>query len=104
MGSARAYTVANIFASENRQTLLVDMGKCTENDDNAILVRLKHLLREARMWGAGMVIRNLGALMETNTSLLESLSELLNQPGLRVVCLVEPYSPPLWLKKRQHCK
>ncbi|AHK18467.1 ATP-binding protein [Yersinia similis] len=99
MGSARAYTVANIFASENRQTLLVDMGKCTENDDNAILVRLKHLLREARMWGAGMVIRNLGALMETNTSLLESLSELLNQPGLRVVCLVEPYSPPLWLKK-----
>nr|WP_241389557.1 AAA family ATPase [Serratia proteamaculans]ANV21614.1 AfpX15 [Serratia proteamaculans]ULG13372.1 Afp15 [Serratia proteamaculans]ULG13698.1 Afp15 [Serratia proteamaculans]ULG15149.1 Afp15 [Serratia proteamaculans]ULG16386.1 Afp15 [Serratia proteamaculans] len=98
-GSARAHAVSSIFASENRQTLWVDIDKCTESDDDALLLHLTCLMREARMRGAGMVIRNLQARMEKSTSLPERLSEHLNQPGLRVVCLVEPYAPPLWLKK-----
>lgn len=98
-GSARAHGMANIFASENRQTLWVDIDKCPENDGDALLRHLACLLREARMRDAGVVIRNLHAWMEKRASLLEGLSELLNQPGLRVVCLVEPYAPPLSLKK-----
>lgn len=98
-GSARAHAVSGIFASENRQTLLVDIDKCTESDDDALLLHLTCLMREARMRGAGMVIRNLLTRMEKSASLPEKLSEQLNQPGLRVVCLIEPYAPPLWLKK-----
>ncbi|MFA1241137.1 ATP-binding protein [Serratia odorifera] len=98
-GSARAHAVSSIFASENRQTLQVDIDKCTESDDDALLLHLTCLMREARMRGAGMVIRNLQARMEKSASLPERLSEQLNQPGLRIVCLVEPYAPPLWLKK-----
>ncbi|MGL4353724.1 MAG: ATP-binding protein [Aeromonas popoffii] len=97
--SARAHAVSCIFASESRQTLWVDIDKCTENDEDVLLLHLISLLREARMRGAGMVIRNLQARMEKRASLPERLSEHLNQPGLRVVCLVDPYAPPLWLKK-----
>jgi SpoVK/Ycf46/Vps4 family AAA+-type ATPase len=98
-GSGRAHAVSDIFACDNRQTLQVDIDKCAESDDDALLLHLTCLMREARMRGAGMVIRNLQARMEKRTSLPERLSEQLNQPGLRVVCLVEPYAPPLWLKK-----
>lgn len=98
-GSGRAHAVSGIFASVNRQTLQVDIDKCSESDDDALLLHLTCLMREARMRGAGMVIRNLQARMEKSTSLPERLSEQLNQPGLRVVCLVEPSAPPLWLKK-----
>lgn len=103
-GSARAHAVSGIFASENRQTLQVDIDKCAESDDDALLLHLTCLMREARMRGAGMVIRNLQTRVEKSTSLLERLSEQLNQPGLRVVCLIEPYAPPLWLKKRPPCR
>lgn len=98
-GSARAHTVASIFVSENRQTLWVDIDKCTEKNDDVLLIHLACLLRETRMRQACIVIRNLHGRMENQTSLLETLSELLNQPGLSVVCLVEPYAPPLWLRK-----
>lgn len=97
-GSARAHAVSGIFASENRQTLLVDIDRCTESDDNALFLHLTCLMREVRMRGAGMVVRNLQTRMEKSTSLPERLSKQLNQPGLRVVCLVEPYTPPLRLK------
>lgn len=98
-GSARAHAVSCFFAADNRETLQVDIGKCTESDDDVLLLHLTCLMREARMRGAGMVIRNLQARMENSASLPKRLSEQLNQPGLRVVCLVEPYAPPLWLKK-----
>lgn len=98
-GSARAHAVSGIFASENRQTLHVDIDKSSESDDDTLLLHLTCLMREARMRGAGMVIRNLQARMEGRSSLRERFSEQLNQPGLRVVCLIEPYTPPLWLKK-----
>lgn len=98
-GSARAHAVSSIFSSENRQTLQVDIEKCSESDDDALLLHLTCLMREVRMRGAGLVIRNLQSRMERSTSLQERLSEQLNQPGLRVVCLVEPYAPPLCLNK-----
>jgi len=97
--SARDHAVSSIFASENRQTLWVDIDKSTESNDDTLLMHLTCLMREARMRGACMVIRNLQARMEKSASLPERLSEQLNQPGLSVVCLVEPYAPPLRLKK-----
>nr|WP_241391078.1 AAA family ATPase [Serratia proteamaculans]ULG16490.1 Afp15 [Serratia proteamaculans] len=98
-GSARAHAVSSIFSSADRQTLQVDVENCTESDDDALLLHLTCLMREVRMRDAGMVIRNLQARMEKSPSLPERLSEQLNQPGLRVVCLVEPDAPALWLKK-----
>lgn len=97
-GVGRAHAVANIFASENRKTLVVDIDKFTGSDDDSLLMHLKCVLRETRMRGAGIVVRNLPARVEKNTALQETLSRLLNQPGLRVVCLTEPSAPPLWLK------
>ncbi|MFW5400581.1 ATP-binding protein [Yersinia sp. 1252 StPb PI] len=99
VGSARAHTVAHIFSSEKRQTLVVDMGKFVESDDDVILIQLKCILRETRLRGACSVFRNLSLLKERNSSFLDSLSELLAQPGIRVVCLVDPYSPLLLFKK-----
>lgn len=97
-GGGRAHAVACIFASENRQTLLVDIDKCIESDDNTLLIYLTRLLRETRMRGAGIVIRSLHKRIAKNPLLLGLLSERLNQPGLRVVCLIEPDTSLLWLK------
>ncbi|WP_439412908.1 ATP-binding protein [Enterobacter ludwigii] len=97
--SGRAHALSAIFASDGRPTLLVDIAKCGVSDDDALVMHLTRLLREVRMRGAGMVIRHLSTRTEKNASLMERLSGLLNQPGLRVVCLVEPSAPPLWLKK-----
>ncbi|NRN29502.1 ATP-binding protein [Photorhabdus heterorhabditis] len=98
-GSARAYTVANMMASEGRQTLLLDISKLADSDEKTIVLQIRHILRETRMHGACLLLRNLGLLAEQNKQLLDSLSELLNQPELSVVCLIEPYSPLIWLKK-----
>ncbi|MDC9621315.1 ATP-binding protein [Xenorhabdus sp. XENO-7] len=98
-GSARAHAVANMMASEKRQTLWVDIAKLADSDDKTTLLQIKHILRETRMRGACLLLRNFCLLAEKNKQLLDSLSALLNQPELRVVCLVEPYSPLVWLKK-----
>ncbi|MCG3469076.1 AAA family ATPase [Xenorhabdus bovienii] len=97
--SARAYAVANMMASEKRQTLLVDMAKLADGDDKNLLSQIKAVLRETRMRGACLLLRNFCLLAKQNQQLLDSLSALLNQPELRVVCLVEPYAPLVWLKK-----
>ncbi|MBD2811139.1 ATP-binding protein [Xenorhabdus sp. Vera] len=97
-GSARAYAVANMMASEQRQTLLVDMAKLVDNDDKNLLFHIKPILRETRIRGACLLLRNFCLFAEQNKQLLDSLSALLNQPELRVICLVEPYSPLVWLK------
>ncbi|MDE9546280.1 ATP-binding protein [Xenorhabdus bovienii] len=98
-GSARAHAVANMMASEKRQTLWVDIAKLADGDDKTTLLQIKHILRETRMRGACLLLRNFCLLAEKNKQLMDSLSALLNQPELRVVCLVEPYSPLVWLKK-----
>ncbi|OON39835.1 AAA family ATPase [Izhakiella australiensis] len=98
-GSNRANAVAAIFASENRDTLMVDIDNGDEHDDRSLLSHMKSLLRETRMRAAGIVIRNLQSRLEKKTPLLEGLSSLFSQPGLRIVCLIEPYGPPAWLKK-----
>ncbi|MCC8366141.1 ATP-binding protein [Xenorhabdus sp. PB61.4] len=98
-GSARAYAVTNIMASEERQTLMVDIAKLADNDDKALLSRIKHILREIRMRGACLLLRNFCLFAEQNKQLLEPLSALLQQPGLRVICLIEPSSPMVWLRK-----
>lgn len=97
-GGGRAHAMTCIFASENRQTLLVDIDKCLESDDNMLLIHLTSLLRETRMRGAGIVIRSLHKRIAKNSLLLGLFSERLNQAGLRVVCLTEPDTPLLWLK------
>ncbi|MBD2781711.1 ATP-binding protein [Xenorhabdus szentirmaii] len=98
-GSARAYSVANIMASEERQTLMVDIAKLADNDNDALLSRIKHILREIRMRGACLLLRNFCLFAEQNKQLLEPLSTLLQQPELRVVCLIEPSSPMVWPRK-----
>ncbi|MEQ1961636.1 ATP-binding protein [Xenorhabdus khoisanae] len=98
-GSARAYAVANIMASEERQTLMVDIAKLADNDDQTLLSQIKPILRETRMRGACLLLRNFCLFAEQNKQLLEPLSALLHQPELRVVCLIEPSSPLVWLKK-----
>lgn len=97
-GGGRAHAVACIFASEKRQTLLVDIDKCIESDDNTLLIHITRLLRETRMRGAGIVIRSLHKRIAKNPALLGLFSEILNQPGLRVVCLIEPDTSLMWLK------
>jgi len=50
------------------------------------------------MRAACVLLRNFSELAEARKALLSSLSRQLEQPGLAVVCLVEPYSPLVWLE------
>ncbi|MBC8954024.1 ATP-binding protein [Xenorhabdus sp. PB62.4] len=97
--SARTHVVANIMASEERQTLIVDITKLADNDDKTLLSQIKSILREIRMRGACLILRNFCLFAEQNQQLLEPLSGLLHQPELRIICLIEPSSPLVWLKK-----
>ncbi|PHM49299.1 ATP-binding protein [Xenorhabdus miraniensis] len=99
IGSARTHAVANIMASEERQTLMVDIAKLADNNDKALLSQIKPILREIRMRGACLLLQNFCLFAEQNQQLLEPLSALLHQPELRIICLIEPSSPLVWLKK-----
>lgn len=95
-GSGRAMAVAQVAEAAGRTTIAVDMARLPEEAAEAHEV-FAQALRYARMRSACVVLRNFSELAEARKALLAELSRQLAQPGLAVVCLVEPFSPLVWL-------
>ncbi|WP_082854966.1 ATP-binding protein [Paraburkholderia phytofirmans] len=96
-GSGRAQAVAQVARAAGRDALCLDLSRLPENDAEAEEV-CAQLFRYARMSAACVVVRSLSTLAESRKPLFGGLSRQLEQPGLAVVCLVEPLSPLVWLR------
>ncbi|MFM0742096.1 ATP-binding protein, partial [Paraburkholderia xenovorans] len=95
-GSGRAATVARVAQFAGRTTLALDIARLPEHVGDAEEI-LSQAFRYARMRGACVVLRNFGDLAEARKALIPCLSRQFEQPGLAVVCLLEPYSPLAWV-------
>ncbi|CAE6748989.1 ATP-dependent zinc metalloprotease FtsH [Paraburkholderia domus] len=96
-GSGRARAVAQVAQAAGREALSMDMSRLPEDDVEAEQVFVQ-FFRYARMSAACVVLRSLSILAESRKTLLGSLSRQLEQPGLAVVCLVDPLDPLVWLR------
>ncbi|OCQ52987.1 ATP-dependent zinc metalloprotease FtsH [Photorhabdus australis subsp. thailandensis] len=97
--SARELSVSNIMAFHGINTLALDLARLP-NEENLTVISdlLKNAVREARLHDACLLIRNFSLLAEEKKILNSELSILLNQPKLRVVCLVESGDSLVWIK------
>ncbi|MQL47061.1 AAA family ATPase [Photorhabdus khanii] len=98
-GSARELAVSHIMAFHGISTLTLNLA-CLPDEENltAISNLLIDAIREARLHDACLLIRNFSLLAEEKKILNSELSALLNQPKLRVVCLIEPRDSLVWIK------
>ncbi|OCA54324.1 ATP-binding protein [Photorhabdus namnaonensis] len=98
-GNARELAVSNIMASHGINTLTVDLAHLS-NEENRVRISslLTDVIRETRLHDACLLIRNFSLFTAEKKILHHELSILLNQPKLRVVCLVESGDGLVWLK------
>ncbi|NDK99564.1 ATP-binding protein [Photorhabdus bodei] len=98
-GSARELAVSNIMASHGINTLTLDLALLPDEENTTLISGLlADAIRETRLHNACLLIRNFSLLTEAKKILHRDLSILLNQPKLRVVCLVEPGDALVWIK------
>lgn len=95
-GSGRAQAVALAAHARGRETLQLDIEKLPESDEAALQL-CTQAFRNARLSDACLILRAFSELADERKGLLNGLSQQLDQPGLTVVCLMEPHSPPVWL-------
>ncbi|NRN27502.1 ATP-binding protein [Photorhabdus heterorhabditis] len=97
--SARELAVSNIMAFHNISTLVLDLTHLPdEKNTNTKPGLLTDTIREARLHDACLLIRNFSLLAGEKKIWQSELSTLLNQPKLRVVCLVEPGDSFVWIQ------
>ncbi|WP_350307138.1 ATP-binding protein [Photorhabdus viridis] len=97
--SARELTVSNIMESHGINTLTFDLA-CLPDEENLVTISslLADVIRETRLHDACLLIRNFSLLTKEKKILHHELSILLNQPKLKVICLVEPGDSLVWIK------
>jgi len=95
-GSGRAMVITTAALVMGRYTLQLDMARLPDNAQDAQFL-LTQVLREVRMRAACLVVRSLDCLTEERKDLLAAFAQLLNQPGLLVVCLCDVHDPMIWL-------
>ncbi|OCA53094.1 ATP-binding protein [Photorhabdus namnaonensis] len=97
--SARELAVNNIMALHNISTLILDLTHLPDEENiNTKPGLLTDVIREARLHDACLLIRNFSLLAGEKKIYQSELSTLLNQPQLRVVCLVEPGDSFVWIQ------
>ncbi|MCA6221399.1 ATP-binding protein [Photorhabdus antumapuensis] len=97
--SARELAVSNIMAFHRISTLILDLARLPEEENLTVIANLlADVVREAQLHNACLLIRNFSLLADERKILNNLLSVLLNQPKLRVVCLVEPGDALVWVK------
>ncbi len=97
--SARELAVNNIMALHDISTLILDLAHLPDEENiNTKPGLLTDAIREARLHNACLLIRNFSLLAEEKKIYQSELSTLLNQPKLRVVCLVEPGDSFVWIQ------
>ncbi|WP_118986947.1 ATP-binding protein [Photorhabdus sp. CRCIA-P01] len=98
--SARELAVNNIMAFHGISTLILDLARLPDEENtDTISGLLIDAIREARLHDACLLIRNFSLLTEGKTIGICELSALLNQPNLRVVCLIEPGDSFVWIQR-----
>ncbi len=98
-GSARELAVSNIMAFHGISTLTLDLARLPDEENLTVISNLlTDAIREVRLHDACLLIRNFSLLAEEKKILNSALSALLNQPKLRVVCLMEPRDSLVWIK------
>ncbi|MCA6220832.1 ATP-binding protein [Photorhabdus antumapuensis] len=97
--SARELAVNNIMAFHGISTLILDLA-CLRDEENTDTISglLIDAIREARLHDSCLLIRNFSLLTEEKKIGICELSALLNQPNLRVVCLIEPGDSLIWVQ------
>ncbi|MCA6219044.1 AAA family ATPase [Photorhabdus antumapuensis] len=93
--SARELAVSHIMASHDISTLTLDLAQLPEENNPNLLM---DAVREVRLHHACLLIRNFSLLKEEKRIWHNELSTLLNQPKLKVICLVEPSDTLIWIK------
>ncbi|KMW71364.1 ATPase AAA [Photorhabdus luminescens subsp. luminescens] len=93
--SAREMAVSNIMTSHDISTLTLDLAQLPEENNPNLLI---DAVREARLHDACLLIRNFSLLKEEKRIWHNELFTLLNQPKLKVICLVEPSDALIWTK------
>ncbi|EYU14465.1 AAA+ family ATPase [Photorhabdus aegyptia] len=83
------------MAFHNINTLTLDLAQLPEESNPNLLI---DAVRETRLHDACLLIRNFSLLKDEKKILHSELSDLLNQPKLRVVCLAEPQDSLMWIK------
>ncbi|MDB6367723.1 ATP-binding protein [Photorhabdus bodei] len=97
--SARELAVGNIMAFHRINTLTLDLARLPEEENSTVIASLlADAVRETHLHNACLLIRNFSLLAEEKKILNNVLFVLLNQPRLRVVCLVEPGDALVWIK------
>ncbi|WP_118985791.1 ATP-binding protein [Photorhabdus sp. CRCIA-P01] len=97
--SARELAVSHIMASHDTNTLTLDLARLPDEENTAAISNLlMDAVREVRLHDACLLIRNFSLLTEEKRIWHNELSTLLNQPTLRVICLVEPSDALIWIK------
>ncbi|MFD0708294.1 ATP-binding protein [Photorhabdus akhurstii] len=97
--SARELAVNNIMALHDISTLILDLAHLPNEENTSTRPGLlTDAIREARLHNACLLIRNFSLFAEEKKIYQSELSTLLNQPKLRVVCLVEPGDSFVWIQ------
>ncbi|KER01854.1 ATP-binding protein [Photorhabdus temperata] len=97
--SAREIAVSHIMASHNINTLTLDLALLPDDESQTTISNLlTDVVREARLHDACLLIRNFSLLTDEKKILHSELSTLLNQPKLKIICLVEPGEALVWIK------
>ncbi|NHB91600.1 ATP-binding protein [Photorhabdus cinerea] len=97
--SARELAVSNIMKSHGINTLILDLARLPDEENTATVSGLlADAIREARLHNACLLIRNFSLMTDKKKIWRSELSTLLNQPKLKVICLVEPNDALIWIK------
>lgn len=96
-GSGRARVVAEAVAAAGGSTVVIDLARVPEDDEDASDMLLQ-AFRHARLQDACVVLRNFADFANARRAQWHAISLRIKQPGLFVVCLVEPHAPLAWLQ------
>lgn len=100
-GSGRSDTVARATAALNAQALCLNLAALPSDDGQAMEV-LSRALREVKLRGACLVLRDIASLVHARTELFAQLDARLRIDAPPIICLVDSHAAPTWLGERPH--
>lgn len=100
-GSGRSETVARASAALNVQVLCLDLDALPIEDEEALDV-LDCALRDVKLRGACLLLREIGSLVHARRQLFAQLDTRLRVGAPPIVCLVDTHAAPTWFGERPH--
>ncbi|WP_440974371.1 ATP-binding protein [Pseudomonas koreensis] len=100
-GSGRSETVARATAALNIQALCLDLAALPNEDAEALEV-LDCALRDVKLRGGCLVLRDIASLVHRRRELFAQLDARLRIGAPPIICLVDTHAAPTWLGERPH--